>query len=554
MTVRNIGSGLSAAAAFTLLIAGCTVGPDFVRPAPPKVTRYTQTSLEHTASTANVLGGESQRLIDGEDIPAGWWQLFNSLALNNVVEGALRANPGLKSAEAALSVAHENLLAQRGAYFPTVSAGFAASRSKTSAELSPTPSSGALLFNLFTPEVSVSFAPDVFGLNRRLVESLHAAEQQTRFELTATYLALTANVVVAALQEAGLREQIRTTHELIAANTESLEVLRQQRARGYASRLDVAAQEAQLAQVSAMLPPLLKQLAQQRDLLAALCGGFASAGVPEEFTLSQLQLPQELPLSVPSRLIEQRPDVRQAEENLHLASAQIGVAVANRLPSFTITADIGASATTLSGLTSNDSGFWDLGAQVVQPIFQGGTLMHKERAARAAYVQADEQYRSAVIAAFQNVADTLAALGHDADALQAAAASAQAAAATLDVVRAQQRAGYAGYLQLLSAEQTYQTAVITLVQAQTNRFTDTAALFQALGGGWWNRGDPRMGDLAGNPAANCAVACLEARRTLLRHAETALEREPDARDRPLVEQAADEGDTVWHAPRWMELR
>ena len=499
MIARQISAGYCAPAVLALLFVGCTVGPDFVRPAPPEVTRYTQTPLAHTASAANVLGGESQRLIDGQDIPAGWWQLYNSPALDSLVERALRSNPGLKSAEAALTVAHENLLAQRGAYFPTVSGAFAASRSKTSAELAPTPSSGALLFNLFTPEVSVSFVPDVFGLNRRLVESLHAAEQQTRFELTAAYLALTANVVVAALQEAGLREQIRTTHELIAANTNSLQVLRQQQARGYTSRLDVAAQEAQLAQVSATLPPLLKQLSQQRDLLAALCGGFPSAGLPEEFTLSQLQLPQELPVSLPSRLIEQRPDVRQAEENLHIASAQIGVAVANRLPSFTITADIGASATMLSGVTSNDAGFWDLGVQLAQPIFQGGTLMHKERAARAAYVQANEEYRNVVIAAFQNVADTLAALGHDADALNAAAASTQAASATLGVLRAQQRAGYAGYLQLLSAEQTYQTAVITQVQAQTNRFTDTAVLFQALGGGWWNRRDPRMGDLTGHP-------------------------------------------------------
>ena len=498
MIVRKISAGYCAPATLALLI-GCTVGPDFVRPPAPDVTRYTQAPLAPTASAANVLAGESQRLVDGEDIPAGWWQLFNSPALNDLVERALRANPELKSAEAGLTVAHENLLAQRGAYLPSVSAGFAASRSKTSAELAPTPSSGALLFNLFTPEVSVSFVPDVFGLNRRLVESLHAAEQQTRFELTATYLALTANVVVAVLQEAGLREQIRMTDELIAATSNSLEVLRKQQASGYASRLDVMAQEAQLAQVSATLPPLLKQLALQRNLLATLCGALAGDGVPEEFTLSQLRLPQELPLSVPARLIEQRPDVRQAEENLHIASALIGVAVANRLPSFTITADIGASALTLSGLTSNDAGFWDLGAQVAQPIFQGGALLHKERAARAAYVEAQEQYRHAVIAAFQNVADTLAALQHDAEALRAASASAHAAEATLDVVRAQQHSGYASFLQLLSAEQTYQTAVIAQAGAQTNRFTDTAALFQALGGGWWNRGDPRMGDLAANP-------------------------------------------------------
>lgn len=490
MMVRNTSANLGALGALTLLLSGCTVGPDFVRPAAPAATSYTQTPPPPTASAANVVGGESQRFIDGQDIPAGWWELFESPALNALVGRALKANPDLKAAEAALTVAHENMLAQRGAYFPTVSASLAASRSKTSAELSPTPSSGALLFNLFTPEVSVSFVPDVFGLNRRLVESLTAAEQEARFELTATYLTLTANVVVAAIQEAGLREQIRTTRELIAADEKSLEVLREQAAHGYASRLDVSAQEAQVAQATATLPPLLKQLAQQRDLLATLAGVFLpSEPLPEQFELAQLKLPQELPLSVPSRLIEQRPDVRQAEENLHIASAQIGVAIANRLPTFTITADIGASALTLSSLTSSDAGFWDLGGQITQPIFQGGTLIHKERAARAAYLQAKEQYRSAVIAAFQNVADTLAALEHNAEALRASVASTEAAKVTLDVVRAQQRAGYASYLQLLSAEQAYQTAVTGQVQAQINRFADTAALFQALGGGWWNRPD-----------------------------------------------------------------
>jgi NodT family efflux transporter outer membrane factor (OMF) lipoprotein len=498
MIIRDAPVRHYAVLALTLLSAGCTVGPNFVRPTAPNVIRYTQTPLAPTASAANLAGGEAQRFLDGRDIPGGWWELFESPTLNTLVERALKANPDLKAAEAALTVAHENLLAQRGVYFPTVSASFAASRSKTSGELSPTPSSGALLFSLFTPEVSVSFMPDVFGLNRRLVESLSAAEQQTRFELTATYLALTANVVVAAIQEGGVREQIRTTRELIAADEKSLEVLRQQQVRGYAGRLDVAAQEAQVAQASAALPPLLKELAQQRDLLATLSGALASEGLSEQFELSQLKLPQELPLSVPSRLIEQRPDVRQAEENLHIASAQIGVAVANRLPSFTITADIGASALALSSLTSSDAGFWDLGAQLTQPIFQGGALMHKERAARAAYLQAQEQYRSAVIAAFQNVADTLAALEHDAETLRASAASTAAAKVTLDVVRAQQRAGYASYLQLLGAEQTHQTAVIAQVQAQVNRFADTAALFQALGGGWWNRSDARMGGLPAN--------------------------------------------------------
>jgi NodT family efflux transporter outer membrane factor (OMF) lipoprotein len=381
------------------------------------------------------------------------------------------------------------MLAQRGAYYPSVTGSFSATRQKTSSAISPTPNSGALNFSLYTPQVSISYVPDVFGLNRRTVESLRAQEQQARFALAATHITLSANVAAAAFQEASLRAQIDATHELITINTNMLQILRNQYAKGYVSMLDVAAQESQLAQVSATLPPLIKQLAQQRDLLAALSGGFPSQDLPEKFELSSLQLPQELPVSLPSQLVEQRPDVRQAEENLHSASAQIGVAVANRLPSFALTADAGSMALVFSRMFSGGTGFWDVGASVAQPIFEGGTLLHRERAARAAYTQASEQYRGTVLAAFQNVADSLNALQQDADALQAAATAKDAAAVTLDLARKQFQTGYANYLALLNAEQTYQQATINLVQAQANRHADTAALFQALGGGWWNRTD-----------------------------------------------------------------
>ena len=236
-------------------------------------------------------------------------------------------------------------------------------------------------------------------------------------------------------------------------------------------------------------PPLLKQLAQQRDLLTALSGGFPSQDLPEKFELSTIQLPQELPATLPSQLIEQRPDVRQAEENLHSASALIGVARANRLPSFALTGDAGDMTLIFSKLFSSGTGFWDVGAGIEQYLFQGGTLVHKERAARAAYVQASEQYRSTVLNAFENVADTLNALQQDAEALKAAAAAKDAAAVTLDLAKKQFQSGYANYLALLSAEQAYQQTVINLAQAQANRYGDTTALFQALGGGWWNRAD-----------------------------------------------------------------
>jgi NodT family efflux transporter outer membrane factor (OMF) lipoprotein len=286
-----------------------------------------------------------------------------------------------------------------------------------------------------------------------------------------------------------LRAQIAATQELITINTNMLEILRTQFADGYVGRLDVAAQESQLAQVAATLPPLLKQLAQQRDLLALLSGGFPNQDLPEKFELASLQLPQDLPVSLPSQLVEQRPDVRQAEDNLHSASAQIGIAVANRLPSFTLTADARSMATILGRLFTGGAGFWDAGAGITQPIFDGGTLLHRERAAKAAYTQASEQYRGTVLTAFQNVADTLNALQQDADAQKATGAAKDAAAVTLDLATKQFRAGYVNYLALLNAEQSYQQAVINLVQAQANRYADTAALFQALGGGWWNRPD-----------------------------------------------------------------
>jgi len=472
-----------------LLVGGCAVGPNFHNPAAPNVTGYTPAPVSTTSSTANVTGGEAQHFVEGQDIPGEWWTLFHSQPLNDLIERSLKTNPDLKAAQAALTVARENVLAQRGAYYPSAAAGFSASRSKTSNVIAPVPNANIFNYSLYTPQLNVSFVPDVFGLNRRTVESLKAQEQEARFVLVATHITLTSNVVVAAIQEASLRAQIDSTQELIKINTNMLEILRTQYSKGYVSRLDVAAQESQLAQITATLPPLVKQLAQQRDLLAALSGEFPSQGVPEKFELSTLQLPQDLPLSLPSQLVEQRPDVRQAEENLHSASAQIGIAIANRLPTLTLTGDAGSMALAFGSIFGPGTGFWDLGASVAQPVFEGGTLLHRERAAKAAYTQAAEQYRSTVLTAFENVADTLNALEQDADGLKTAAATRDAAKITLDLTQEQTRAGYTNYLALLSAEQTYQQAVIALVQAQASRYSDTAALFQALGGGWWSRAD-----------------------------------------------------------------
>lgn len=474
--------------AVSFLLAGCVVGPNFKAPASPNVPGYTPPPLSPTSSTVNVPGGEAQQFIQGRDIPGDWWALFHSEPLNVLIERSLKANPDIKAAQAALVVARENVLAQRGAFYPQVSAGFSATRSKTSEQIAPlAPFSGATSFSLYTPEVTVSFVPDVFGLNKRTVESLKAQQEQARFALAATHITLSSNVASAAIQEAALRAQIAATRQLIDINTAMLQILRNQFAQGYVARLEVAAQESQLAQIQSTLPALVKQLQQQRDLLAALSGGFPSQELPEEFELAAFSSPQELPVSLPSQLVAQRPDVQQAVENMHAASAQVGVAIASRLPNFNLTADAGSMSLAFSQIFGAGTGFWDLAAGVTQPVFDGGTLKHRELAAKAAFTEAEEQYKGVVLTAFQNVADTLYALQQDAEALRTASVAESAAAVTLEQSKSQYQAGYANYLTLLNAEQGYQQAEINLIQARANRFADTAALFQALGGGWWNR-------------------------------------------------------------------
>ncbi len=472
-----------------LALAGCAVGPNFKRPASPPENSYTAIPLKSTDGTPNVAGGEAQRFVEGLEIPGQWWALFHSEPLNELIQRALTNNPSLKAAQAALIAAQENVMAQRGAYFPHIDGSFAASHQKQSDLLAPTPNENLFQYNLFTPQVSVSYVPDVFGLNRRTVEASKAQEQGLRFQMVATYLTLSANVVVAAIQEASLRAQIETTREIIGISSNMIEIVQYQYAKGYASGLDFAAQQSQLAQMTATLPPLIKQLAQQHDLLAVLAGDFPSAQNGEVFDLSKLKLPDELPVSLPSKLVGQRPDILQAEENLHAASAQIGIAIANRLPNITLAANAGSTALSLDPLFTSGSSFWGVGGTLAQPIFEGGTLLHLERAAKAAYIEAVQQYRSTVLTACQNVADTLNALEQDAAALRTAAEADAAAKVTLDLSQQQWRVGYGRYLALLNAEQTYQQAQLNLIQAQANRFADTAALFQALGGGWWNQAD-----------------------------------------------------------------
>ena len=496
-------------AAAVALSASCAVGPNFHHPQAPKNAGYAPEPLPESSASTDVHGGETQYLIAGRDLPFEWWQLFQSPALNSLIERAFKANPTIAAAQAALGQAQELVYAQQGYYYPTVDSDYQFQRNKISGNLTNDQAPGVqgdghnllpplqnpngppytapLYYNFQTAEVTVGFVPDVFGSNRRQVESLAAQTEAQRFALEATYITLASNVAAAAIQEASLRAQLEATRQIIAANTKSLQVLRDQFRLGLAMRIDVAAQEAALAQAKAALPPLQKQFEQTRDLIRALVGNLPSEDVAETFDLNALRLPQELPVSLPGKLIEQRPDVRAAEAQLHSVNAQVGVALAAMLPQFSITGSVGGNADELPWLFRTGGSFWNVVGNVSQPVFHGGTLLHQKRAAEQAVKQAAAQYRSTVLTAYQNVADSLHAALSDADALAADWEAEKAAKVTLDLTQRQMEVGYVNYLTLLSAEAAYQQALLNRVQGQAARFADTVALFQALGGGWWHR-------------------------------------------------------------------
>jgi NodT family efflux transporter outer membrane factor (OMF) lipoprotein len=471
-------------------LSGCAVGPNFKRPAAPSATGYGSASVQGETPSTEVTGGNTQRLVAGMDIPAEWWTLFQSPKLDRLVGQALKANPNVGAAQAALRQSHELYVAQRASFFPTLQGSFSATRAKNAVGTIANPTTlpqESPYYNLYTGQLSLTYLPDVFGATRRSVEAAKAQAESSRFQLEATYLTLSSNVVVTAIQEAALRGQIAATERLLDLQHQVTVMVRQQQTLGTASHLDVLTQESAEAQTAATLPPLQKQLGQARDALTALLGQLPSEEPEETFRLDELTLPGDLPVSLPSKLVEQRPDIRQAEENLHIASAQAGLALADMLPQFMISANMGSSALKIGELLAAGNSYWSAGASLTQTLFDAGALLHRHRAADAALDQAGAQYRAAVILACQNVADSLRALLADADALKASAAASSAAKAAFDLARQQRELGTISFVSVLNAEQIYQQSELALVQAQANRYSDTAGLFQALGGGWWNR-------------------------------------------------------------------
>ncbi len=473
--VRTIALGI-----VTLtMLTSCAVGPEFQVPVPPALKGFLPGARE------SVPGSTVAR---GADISARWWEVFHSRSLNKLIQDGVDNNQDLRAAEAAVRIAQANANALRGTLFPVINASFDASRQQTpNATLTSNVPSGADTYSLHTPQVSVTFAPDVFGGTRRAIESADAQSEAQAFQREAVYLTLSSNIALAAIQEASLRGQIAATRRLIDIQTQLLGILRRQNERGQIALPDVVAQETAAAQARLLLPPLEKQLAQTRNLLATLTGRFASEGLPAAFELHTFRLPRRLPLSLPADLVRQRPDVRVAEANLHAANAQIGVAIANRLPQITLTANAGSTADSIGRLFGPGTLFWTIAGNATQTVFDAGSRWYKQQAAEETTTQAAAQYRQTVLVAFQNVADVLRALQADARTVTAAVAAEESANRSIDLVRRQVEQGQVSSPVLLNAQQAYLQTSLARVQAEAARLADTVALFQALGGGWWNR-------------------------------------------------------------------
>ncbi len=482
---------------FAVTLAGCVVGPDYHPPNAPSVERYTAQPLPATTGAiSGITAGHAQHFAPGADLPAEWWALFHSEALNHLVAAALKANPDLAAAQAALRVAQENYRAAGGALWPALNGVLQAQRQRTPGALFGQPRFPGSIYTLYQAQAQVSYVPDVFGGTHRTIEREGATVDYARMELEAARLSLTANVVATAVQVAALNQQIAAQHAIIDAYVESAGILRRQVELGGASQAARQQLLTLLAQARAGLPPMQRQRAAAQNLLATLTGHFPSEMPALDIQLDNLALPNTLPVSLPSRLVEQRPDIQAASARLHEASAAVGIAIANRLPQITLTANLGTLATHPEDLFSPGGGLWNFGAALTQPIFKGGELLHRQRAAQASFEQAKAQYRSTVLTAFRDVADTLQALQTDADALRTQRAAQQAAGQLLEIAKGQYQAGGLTYPGVLEAGLAWQRARIATIQAQAARYSDTAALFQALGGGWWNRADTAVASTA----------------------------------------------------------
>ncbi len=474
--------GLFGGLALLSALPGCAVGPDFLRPDAPPATHYSNgADAEATAS----VDGTAQHFATGTKLAADWWRLFKSPQLDAVISDAIANNPGLEAAQASLRQSQNNLRSGYGIFYPDIDAEGGAMRQRY------TPIKGgqnlpASVFNLFTLSATVSYALDVFGGERRLVEGLGAEVDAARATEQATYLALSSNIANTVIAKAAYRAEIEATEQLIELQKEQVGLAEVQAQAGTVPYSTVLSLRSQLASYQATIPQLQQKLTQSDDLLATLAGHTPAEWKAPQVAMADLALPSELPVSLPSDLVRQRPDILAAEAAAHAASANIGVATAALLPSVTLSGSLGTNGTSTANLFAANGNFWSIGAGAAEPLFDGGTLWFKRKAAIDNYREAMAAYRQTVLSAFGQVADTLRALDHDAAVLQAEEEALTTAEQALHLVHANYQAGLATYLDVLNADAQDHQAKIAELQAIAVRYQDTVALFAALGGGWWN--------------------------------------------------------------------
>ena len=480
---------------FSLLVClgltACAVGPDFKKPDPPKAGTYTEKPVSSELATAPSIGGSKQSLDPGADIPAEWWSLYRSPELDALIKQALKRNPNLASADATLRAAQENANAIFGSLlFPSIGLGASATRQQITPSTFGLSSGNPNIFNLYNTSVSVNYNLDVFGGARRAVQSAQAQAEITGFQLEGAYLSLTANIVTTAIREAALRAQYQSNLEIYEAQKNLADLIRKQLEIGTASRVDLTSQVALAASSQIDLLNLDKNLSFTRNQLAVYVGDFPGNAQLAKFDLAKLNLPERIPLSIPSDLVRQRPDIRAAEAYIKSTNALVGVATANLLPQITLSGAMGSQALTAGALFGPNAAIWSVAGGVFQPLFQGGALLAQRRSAIATYEAAVFQYQATVLNAFQEVANALQALESDALALQAASEAERNALEYLNLLEQQYKLGTGSYLAVLIAQQQYQQTKFRLIDVQASRFANTAALFAALGGGWWNRSGP----------------------------------------------------------------
>jgi NodT family efflux transporter outer membrane factor (OMF) lipoprotein len=463
-------------------IAGCTVGPDFKRPAAPQVSGYTTTPVaEQTAASRGILGNE-QRLVTAQ-VPAGWWKELDSAKLNSLIELAFKASPTLSAAQATLRQAKQNYAALSGSTeLPQVNAKLGAQRQGTNSAAMGLPG-GERTSNLYNASVAVSYDLDLAGGSRRELEALAAQIDYQSFQLEGVRLDLAANVALAAISQAQLTEQIKASKEILRAEQEQLEITQKRLDAGAASENEVLALQTEVEQTRAGIPGLNNRLEQSRHLLAVLTGQFPGAADVQSFTLADFSLPADLPMSVPSELVRRRPDIRASEALLHAASAQYGVAIAKLYPQLTLTGTLGSQALTTASLFGPGSLIWSLGGQLAQPLFNPG-LRSNTRAAEAGLDAAGANYRQTVLQALRNVADVLRTIESDAEAQVSLVTASESAQKSLVLIQQQYALGAASYVQLLQAQQQAQQVRINVLAIQAQRLVNTVALYQAMGGDW----------------------------------------------------------------------